>query len=325
MYNSELKSRFIQETYSNKGRRNVAEVMFKTLEPLEQEYGSDICTIPEDKVRPILSKIIPLRVNSQRTRISILKDYVRWCMNNNVPNACDAILNLKDVGIARVKEQMVANPQHLKRYLDIIFDSDTEQTIDSTRRSFYWLAYSGVQMEDVVKIRCSDVDTDRMVITFNGNEYPYCREAAQDIKNCALLKEFRFIHPSANEPVWRERAKGDFLLRGYRDRDAVSLGALRTYVSKRTKHPRHPEKIREDDVGLNLDLSYFRVWLSGVFYRVYEAERYGVSPDFTQIAQDEVKRKGLDKGISKSELELKIKRIANQYLYDYERWKSVYS
>ena len=64
--------------------------------------------------------------------------------------------------------------------------------------------------------------------------------------------------------------------------------------------------------------------MSGLFYRVYEMERAGISPNFSEAALRVMDGKTYSlKGREK--LEHKQNRIEKDYMEDYERWKLAFS
>ena len=75
----------------------------------------------------------------------------------------------------------------------------------------------------------------------------------------------------------------------------------------------------------DLKLSYFRVWISGLFYRMYERERAGMPVDFSAAAAQfmEGKTYKLDRG--RNTPEAKKRQLTRDYLEDYERWKLAFA
>lgn len=321
MYNSELKEQFISEFSTSIGRRNAAMVMFNALEPYEEAWGADLCTRSTEELQPVVSEIVGFRTSSKKLRLTILREYVNWCLEKKVPGACDGLLLIEKIGLEKLKRQTVANPQHLQRYLDCICDKENEKTVDNIYRCFYWLAYSGIKENLVMDVAVSDVDLEEMVIRFDGAEYPIYREAIGAFKNCVSLTQFRYKHPNynANTEVFRDRASGEMLLRGFST--PKSITAFRVEMSRKAKEPKYREDFADD--SLDLKLSFYRVWLSGLFYRTYEAERAGMPVDFMAAAIEFTDGKTYKLG--RNLIGAKHRQIANDYFKDYSRWKEAYS
>lgn len=302
MYNESLKNRFIAG-YGNSGKtKAVVRNILQAFEKYEEQWGSDLCTRSVDELRPAVDATSRLRMSSQLFQLQVLKDYSKWCVAMKVPGACDAMSLIQVAGIDKVRTQMVSGPAHLQRYLDVLFDDVTRQTIDIVYRSYLWLAFCGISEEDAFKIRAQDVDLLTMTIRLpNGEAYPVYREAGFTIHLATTLNDFAYFHPKYVGER-RKRMDGDLILRGIKSngsalafRAKISEIASEAYTIGAT-----PQR-----------LSYSRIFLSGVFFRMYEDEQAGCEVDFFELAKRESPT--LERGalLSKS----------NMYKQDYLRWK----
>ena len=213
----------------------------------------------------------PLKANLAFTSMLMA---CKWCIANRVNGACDGMLHIENVGLSKVRTQMVANPTQLQMYLDVICEPESEQTTDNIYRCFYWMAYSGMGEEAILNAKCSDVDFENMVIHSGDEEFEIYREAIPAFKNAATLTEFVYKHPNypPDKKVIRNRAPGNTLIRGIRS--TTTVAALRVELSRRSK------KFLEDG-STDKQLSYYRVWLSGLFFRMNQRERAGIPVDFS--------------------------------------------
>lgn len=313
MYNTEQKENFISEYTTHIETRKAAVAMFNALEPHEVSWGADVCTRSAEELQPVVDELVGLRTDSKRHRLSMLRAYVKWCIAQGVPNACEGVLQIEEIGLEKIKRQMVANPQHLQMYLDGICDKEAEQTVDCVYRCFFWLAYGGMKESDVLSVVESDVDLDAMVVRYGGREYPIYREALSAFKNCVTLKQFRYKHPNYGDDkiVFRDRALGNILLRGMSA--TPSITAIRVEMARKSR------------ISDNLKLTFFRVGLSGLFYRTYEAERAGMPVDFMAAAADFMDGKTYNLERGRNLIGAKQRRVAKGYMTDYSRWKEAYS
>lgn len=316
MYNEELKTKFVRGYTNSISTAEVCQTIFNAFEQYEVEWGADLCTRSAEELQPVVDNLVGFRARSKWMRLIILKDYVKWCIGMKVPGACDGMLKIETVGLEKVKHQTVASPLHLQRYLDSICEPESEETTDNIYRCFYWLAYGGVAEEDILSIKCSDVDLNNMVVRYNDTEVPIYREALPAFKNCVKLTQFVYKHPNYDKLVYKDRADGDTLVRGIRS--APSIKAMRVGLSRRSK-------AKMDEGKTDLKLSYFRVWISGLFYRMYERERAGMPVDFSAAAAQfmEGKTYKLDRG--RNTPEAKKRQLTRDYLEDYERWKLAFA
>ena len=316
MYNEELKTKFVRWYTSSIYTAEVCKVIFSAFEKYENEWGADLCTQSTQELQPVVESLVGIRSKSKCIRLSILKEYVKWCIAMKVPGACDGMLKIDVMGLDKIRQQTVASPLHLQMYLDSICEPERAETTDNIYRCFYWLAYGGVSEEDIFGIKCSDVDLNDMVVRYDGGEVPIYREALAAFKNCVNLTQFVYKHPNYDKIVYMDRAVGDTLVRGIRS--APSVKAMRVALSRRSK-----ENI--DEGKTNLRLSYFRVWLSGLFYRTYERERAGIPVNFSDAAAQFMEGKTYKLDTGRNTPEAKKRKVAKEYLADYERWKLAFS
>ena len=314
MYNEELKTKFVRSYTKSVSMAKLCATIFNKVGQFEESWDADVCTKTTEELQPMINNIVGFRSRSKWSTLIILKDYVKWCIGTGVPNACDGMLKINTIGLDNVKTQMVSIPKHLQKYLNEVYDPEGDQSTDNIYRCFFWLAYSGMKEEDILTVRCSDVDLSNLVVHHNGNDFEIYREAIPAFRNCITLESFVYNHPlySAQKTVWNPRADGNTLIRGIRS--VSSLKSMRMTISRKAK-----EAI--DNGRTNQRLSYYRVYLSGLFYRMYEREKSGEPVDFTEDALRfmEGRKYQFEKGCKNEAI--KKREIAKDYLEDYQRWK----
>ena len=190
MYNEEQKVRFIREYTGSLNTANVATTLFNALEEHEKSWGADLCTRSSEELQPVVDEVTGLRTRSKWMSLTILKEYVKWCIAMQVPGACDGMLQIQTVGLDKIKHQMVSGPLHLQKYLDDIFDPESEETIDNIYRCYFWMAYGGIDEEDTVLIKNEQVDFSQMSIYYKTTNIPILREALPAFSNAVSLNSF---------------------------------------------------------------------------------------------------------------------------------------
>ena len=315
MYNEEQKKRFIRDYTGSLNTANVAVTIFNILERYEQAWGADLCTKSAVELQPAIDDVVGLRNRSKWMYLTILKEYVKWCLAMKTPGACDGMLHVESVGLERVKRQMVSSPLHLQKYLDDLFDNEQEETIDNVYRCYFWMAYGGIDEEDTILIKNDDIDLQRMLIRYKTTIVPIYREAIPAFKNILTLTSFLYKHPNYSKPIWRERVPGDTVMRGVRS--TTKVFTMRGSISKRN--------VEAVELGrTNLQLSFYRVKMSGLFYRTYEMERAGFPVTFSEAALRLMD--GKTYSLSGNEkLRHRQNRIEREYFEDYQRWKLAFS
>lgn len=317
MYNKELKTKFINDYTKSPTTRQACISTFNAVEKYELKWGADICTKRKEDLQVVVDEITGLRVRNKWLRIIILKAYVKWCLVMGVPGVRDDMLSINNVGLDKVRQQTVASPLHLQRYLDVLFDKESDQTTDSIYRCFFWLAYSGIEEEDILKIKCSDVDFSIMKVHYNGAAVPLYTESLPAFTNCVNLSSFVYNHPnfSPDKTVYMNRISGDTIIRGVKN--PPTLKTMRVAISKKAK-------LAVDRGDTDIRLSYYRAKMSGLFYRTYEDEQIGIPPDFSGVVANFMKDKEYKLSSGRNTRASKERKLAMDYMNDYQRWKLAY-
>lgn len=316
MYNAEIKDKFIRESNLTESRRKFCCSLFEAISKYEEQWGADICTQSVEFVQPVVDAVSGFQHRSSLTAISNLRKYAKWCLDNNIPNATDTLLRIKNVGDSKLKNQMLSNPLHLQRYLDCICAPENAKRIDNTYRCYYWLAYSGMSEDDIFLVKSSDVDFLRRIIRYNGYEYPIYEPAIPALMNCVNMTSFISTSAAASiDKPFITRGEGEILIRG-----------TKPYVTSSTFRPmlsRLSTKAVEQG-STSLKISYNRVWLSGLFFRMHERELAGYDVSFKGVVLEQLMKKYPDKPLGDHNITY-IRQKSSKYLLDYKRWKKVFN
>lgn len=306
-FNQEYKQRFSEEYSKSHSVQKRCYLLFASTKKYEEEWNADLCTKSVEELQPMIDEITALTKRSQQTCILLLQQYVKWCLNNNVPGACDGMLKITGtVNSKRMIYESVTSPRHLQTYLDSVFDPEDLHTIDNVRRTFCWLAFSGLLSKDIFNIKNKDINLDDMTIYYNGEIYPIYREGIKAIRNSVNLEVINIIHPLRTNATQEDRFDSDLVMRGIRN--VLTFKDMTEIISRKQSIAIKKEKT-------NLRLGYFRIWLSGLFYRIYIDEIGGIPPDFI---------KEIDKIYAAKEAKIvnSAKNLhARYYAEDYKIWK----
>jgi hypothetical protein len=314
MYNEEMKVRFILGYTKGQSTIKLAHNVFKAIEPFEEDvWEADVCTRSAKELQPVVDQILGLRKRSASWILAILRAYAKWCILSKYPGACDGIMHVETLGLDKVRRQMVSSPLHLQKYFDEVFDKESEETIDNIYRCFLWMGYSGMSEEDAMCVKATSVDMAALKITSGDSEFPIYREAIQAFKNAVELTSFLYKNPNYKEKkhIRRNRIEGDMIMR--RVTAGTHLMTVRSTLSKRLTAAQKNGQTEQK-------LSFYRAWLSGLFYRMAERERAGIPADFGEIVAREMEQKPspVTGGLS---TQAKQNERAKDYLEDYQRWK----
>lgn len=316
MYNEEQKTSFIRQYTGSLSMAEAATKTFNALEKYESQWGADFSTKSAEDLQPVVDELCGLSYGSKWLRLSIMREYVKWCLRTGVPGACDGMLQVNSVGLEKIKHQMVSGPRHLQKVLDEIFEPDDEQATTATFRCYFWLAFGGLMPEEAVEVRANDVDFSSMTVFAKGRSAPIYREGLKTFHNVVELNSLRYSHPNYREPVWRPRVPGDKILRGVKaDFDTTHAGF---YISRFTKSA--------VDAGRTTQrINYHSIWLSGIFFRTCENERAGIPIDFSEYMTYRLDwRKTRNREFSGNEKVWNNKAKVG-FMQDYYRWKLAFN
>lgn len=310
MYNEELKNKFFESERLSESLKTKYKSIFNRTSKWECKYEKDLCLIDDIKLlQEIFNDISGVSYRTSYATKSTLKRYFEWCVESGVKGAVNLIGSIEIKNVDDFKNTMVQDPLHLQRFLNDIFDSEEENTIDNTYRCLFWLAYAGISSDDAVRIKTNDVDFVTMSVKYNNESYPIYKEGIKCFRKCVELKEFNFIHARYESVL--DRYNSSQLLRGIRG-DMVYI----------TSQSRISRRVTAKNTGTKL--SYEKSRMSGFFYRMYEEEVYGIKLDFKVIAEEYMS--GREYHLKDKHSTQRVRNtIAKSFEEDYSKWKTAFN
>lgn len=310
MYRAPIKDQFLRECYTTEESRVDARYTLERVAPYEKHLETDISAIGGDRLQDIISRISSARGVNFALDLCVLKNYVRWCIVKRFPDTCADILDIQFTGMEKYKRKAVASPVQLQAYLDQVFNPVSDETVDVVYRSYFWLAFSGIDEEDAIKIRTDQLDFDRMqVMLDSGRVCQIYDEALPAFRKAASLNNFTYRNPNykSDKAVRKDRVDGDLFLRGIKRKDNKEISTVKSYRSAIIKKT----KLAEDAGKTTKCLSYSRVYLCGIFFRAYCDELSGLKVRFYRQASIDCRSTNKES----------ILRLARTYDEEYRLWK----
>ena len=329
MYNVELKQQFIESYSTSEKTKDSVRNIFKRIQPYEESWESDFCTMSTKVIQPVVDAILGVRETGKWRGISILREYSKWCILAKYPRACDGIMHVNLMGLNKIREQMVSSPLHLQQCLDDLFDPEAEETLDVIYRCYLWMAFGGMPEKDALLVKAEDIDFNSRIIRYGekGVVTVYSESVAA-FNKAAFLPSFLYKNLNYEaEAIRRNRVDGDTIMRGINS--VASLSSIRGYVSALTRNSPESKKTMAGRRNKNPKqrLSYSRVKLSGTFFRIYELERADAGERaltaLKALAEADMKNiiKATDIRVRKHMQNRKEKL----YIDDYQRWKLAFA
>ena len=309
-YNEELKRKFLNSADLSKSGIQKYEHFFEQTCKWEKQYNTDLCRMNDIKMlQEVFDSMSGVSYRSAHTIKSIFKRYIDWCIQEAVEGAVD-ITNKIVMGNPDVfKETMVQSPMYMQKFLNEVFMPENTNTADNTYRCLFWLAYSGMRSSDALLVKTGDVDFNTMSVKYNGTSYPLYKEAIPAFKNCVELKSFTYINPRYTSVL--PRYNSDQLLRGIKA--DMTLITVKSYMSRKVSAS-----------NAHVKLTYDKARMSGIYYRMYEQEVYGVELDYPNLALKYMSEKEYHFKNKYSYQRLK-NTIARGFADDYRKWKTAFN
>ena len=308
MYNEEIKERFAKSYTEKPAVRKHYRRLFDISQRYEEERGSDLYTMNAKDIETIIVEASGVSSQSLKTNLQLIKAYIKWCDDQGFHDVCREILQTKSVISEKMKATTVTSPAHLQKYLDSVFSPEDDDTIDVVYRTYFWLAYAGIVLDDIFKITEKDVSFEDMTIKYGGVDYPIYREGLKAIRKCITLDHINVYNHSRTTPSVLNRFDSNILMRG--GRCLLTKDTTKTMVNRKQRDAKQEGKT-------SISMGFFKVWISGLFYRMYMDELAGIKPDFLPLV------KKIDSAKENKNEYPDINRRAKLYHEDYLTWKSL--
>ena len=268
MDNSSYRSQYMKLLSSGEitdQSKDVLSAFWKRVQKTEQEIGKELeAGYSEEEYRTLLEKMNVTNVNVMRIYKSRIKGYIDWLCDNGVLNEQSA-LYLKAVNYNSIDGARVFDSRYyptLSALQDDIDDCiDHAQRIDENifamQISALYLAWYGVTVEELFRIKKSDVHEDSITV---GDREIYPSTAVM-----AYIKDYRDaegFHSQARQIIFLKYMPSDLLFRTPRSPSITSQVMLSTSIHVFTKSGGKETRT----------LTYDKVYWSGIFNRAYQYE-----------------------------------------------------
>lgn len=294
------------------GSQERVRYLFDTFLPYEKKMYKDLCLFTTEELQAVLDREFCSVRHTATHAASIIRSYNRWCRHKGHMTVSDE-MGIGGVKIDRkdkIRAGQYSSPYHLQLELETVFLPEAEPSRNALYRSFFWLAYAGLQDADALALKREDVDLRNMTVRYRERECPLYREGIGDLAAARDETAFAVRHGRSGKTMWIDRQASDLLFRGTRE-EGMGLKSFRSNISNRVG-------------STGSALSYHQVMLSGVYYRMYLRERAGFPPDteegvLVMWSPDSDKQKE-----DSSLIQRKKKRIGREIAAGYDRWKEAF-
>ena len=320
MYNADQKAAFLSQFQNPSDSYKLFKNMFLSISGAEERAEKDVSLFDESELSEAFPSIAGLRYESSVAMLSQLKRYVKWCKDSGKPTS-DSIFSYEPDLSAKIKMCYVRSPGHLLSVLDYVFAEADKDDIEYIYRTYLWLAYFGFMESEAADVVCSDVNFDRL--TMKGKQI--YRESLNDIRKACNLTEFKEFKRN----LTFARAKGDRILRGKPTTKSLADALTTTYRQSVSKFVKKAEENlilsgNADPEEVGVQLSFKRVYMSGVFYRAHQAELLHEHVSFDNVVDERYERSKEKFSHAKNKINKTKYHMKLGYLEDYKAWKQAF-
>lgn len=289
----ELKSLFIQSNMSPYAYE-ATNYCLRLTHDEEIFSNTDLCQFSTENLVRVFDNQFGVGVHTSEQALAVIKRYTEFCELLGAHTSKE-IYEFKPDVYQKIRSRMVASPLHLSVRLQEAFGKLSTESADCLYHCMMWMAFAGVPQSTLPTITTNDIDFIKLHVRADDRNYPIYHESIDAFRYAC--QNTRFEIANAHGKYTRERVPGNILLRGLVNQNINTVSMLR-YMRDRAK---------KNGVILNYSL----IKRSGHFYRIYELERAGFTPDFAGLIAEK-----LERGTHIANISL-IRR-------DYEAWKKAF-
>lgn len=293
MFNEAVKLLFLDENCKSAKSKTRFSSLFRSLEMLEEKNG-DASSWGEEVIKKFFSGKYS---NSRYLKddFSNLRRYCTWCYKHNVAGAVNTIDNINVQSLfdpASFAKKMISSPENLLGYLEEYFSPINLKSM----AAWVWfiLAYIGVDEQDIFAFSRDNYNGKVVKIREFEYEIPNCLYMQLDI--CVNMCNDDTHIVNANFPSFKSEYVSQY---------------MRKMACKR------PDRLYK----------YTDVYKSGLFFRIYSAEKEGNDPSVLFEAEAQALSESMqytgygDTERMRKSVQSRIASKKRQLMDDYEMWK----
>lgn len=277
MYNSKQKIEFLN-TITNDNSYKSFQRVFRAVESMEERFGKDICQMNVDEILTILDFKTGTRMANTEQFMSLLRAYVDWCIQNGRTTSENNFekIDASETDKSRIyKSKYIKDPEEFENMISAVFrmDYDYKEDIDKPKELCVRLCHEGLEDEEIVLLKKSDVDYENKVI--RSPLYPNIIYKVSDkiLELCDFCTHQKDVEYLGKSGIRKERlCNNDFLLR-------QRIGTLRGNPENRPINKTFIiRKVKEfndsfmESTGNYKSITASKLRESHLFYQIHAAE-----------------------------------------------------
>lgn len=321
MYNSEQKTEFLDTILNDNSYKSFSRV-FRTIEPMEDSFGKDICEMSVEEILVVLDLKTGTRLTGTENTMSLLRSYIDWCIQNGKTSSENNLdkIDATEIDKSRLfRSKYIKSPEELEEMIAIVFNRnfDYNSDVEEPKELCVRLCYEGFADEEIVLLKKTDVDYENGIIRspiYDDIIYKVSNRIIELCKKCSEQESVSYLAKSGmrlerlcnNEYIIRQRIGS---LRGNPEDKPLN----KTMVIRRIKEF-SDKYVGETDIYKSLTAGKMRE--SSLYYQIHNAA------DKNRFIEESVKCDILTKNpeLSTRQVSEKIRQIKKSF----EIWEEVF-
>ncbi len=276
MYNSKQKAEFLDTILNDNSYKSFSRV-FRTIEPMEESFGKDICEMSVEEILVILDLKTGTRITGTENTMSLLRSYIDWCIQNGKTSSENNLdkIDATEIDKSRLfRSKYIKSSEELEKMITVVFNKtyDYNGDVEEPKELCVRLCYEGLADEEIVLLKKTDVDYENGIIKSPIYENIIYKVSNRIIELCKKCSEQESVSYLAKSGMRLERlCNNDYIIR-------QRIGSLRgnpedkpinkTMVIRRIKEF-SDKYVEETDIYKSLTAGKLRE--SGMYSRIHNA------------------------------------------------------
>lgn len=281
MFNQEQKNRFLERQMASSDSSQTEKYhdmlvnYFNRLEPFEDDKNKDFAQMNKEEIYEILGKFLTGGKTYQKLTLSILTEYLRWAIENNLSFLRENVLVGFDIyGIDLTDtyaNTFLKDENDLIFQLDIVLSPINMDTIDNMYRCYLHLLFAGITPNEAIMLKEENIDCVNKKIKIEDRTIVISDYLLNLIKYILDMQEFTAIGVSKSGKEFQR--KMPIVRTGF---------LLENSVSNSEKAQKSYRMKMKNIWGVTLsnkmakctkDINQTNILMSGIYFRIFENEK----------------------------------------------------
>lgn len=270
MYNQEIKERFLAENIGEKNEKS-CRAKFDDIGVYELKINKDFSEMSTEEAKQAMQEAHVSTYGSAFALLSQLRNYVKWCKENDVFSYINDGLVSLEVGDISISEDMKQTV--FKDEQDLIKELVSVRTLDEGYYDIIVMVFSwlGITQNKLLSVRVNDVDFENMTVFCDGQRILFSESIKDILLRYSKTKRSTRMYKNGLREVFRDDSYDCFIRKFSAPKQ---LGKILT--KSQIQDSVYDLNAQYIDLGHKSRFTISNVYTSGALYRVAKLERSGI-------------------------------------------------